>query len=178
MHTASSFSTQQPLAYGMTDSNWATDALTRRSQSGTAIFLGNNLIRWSSRKQTMVTLSSTEAEYIALCSTNRSTVALRQLLIDLDIVKPDFTIPVYIDNTTALSIANHGQVTERSKHFDIRSHYNHQLVENKIRKNYKVHTLDNLADFFTKPLERNKFQELRSKLGLEQLRQRGVLDEM
>ncbi|CAG7825277.1 unnamed protein product, partial [Allacma fusca] len=69
---------------GYTDSDYAGDKLSRKSTTGTAIFLNDGIVSWTSQKQPCVALSSTEAEYIALASGAREAVWLRSLLDELD----------------------------------------------------------------------------------------------
>lgn len=69
---------------GFTDSDWADDVETRRSTSGFVFKFGNGAIVWASRRQPSVTLSSMEAEYVALCGSSQEAIWLRNLLRDLD----------------------------------------------------------------------------------------------
>ena len=52
---------------GYTDSDFAGSKLDRKSTSGYVSFVGGNLVTWRSKKQNVVSLSSAEAEYHALC---------------------------------------------------------------------------------------------------------------
>ena len=76
---------------GYIDSDWAGSVTDRKSTSGCCFNLGSTVIAWCSKKQTSVALSSTEAEYIASCSTNSKVVWLRKMLSGLFDLQMDAT---------------------------------------------------------------------------------------
>ncbi|XP_031267886.1 secreted RxLR effector protein 161-like [Pistacia vera] len=73
------------LLEGYADADWASDVSDRRSTSGYSIFLGGNLVQWGSRKQKVVSLSSTEAEYRALSQASTELVWIQHLFQELGI---------------------------------------------------------------------------------------------
>ena len=82
---------------GYSDSDWAGDPIDRRSTTGYCFFLGDSLISWRSKKQTVVARSSTEAEYRALADTTSELLWLRWLLEDLG-VSQHMPTTIYCDN--------------------------------------------------------------------------------
>nr|GEW10928.1 retrovirus-related Pol polyprotein from transposon TNT 1-94 [Tanacetum cinerariifolium] len=108
---------------------------TRCSTSGSAQFLGDKLVSWSSKKQKSIAISSTEAKYIALFG------------------------------CCAQILWMHSQLTDYAKHIDVRYYFIKELVENGIVELYFVRTEYQLADIFTKPLPRERFNFLIEKLG-------------
>ena len=65
------------------DSDWASNAIDRKSTYGCCFIMGSSVISWFSMKQYCVALSTTEAEYVVACSTSCEAVWLRKLLSDL-----------------------------------------------------------------------------------------------
>jgi hypothetical protein len=85
------------------DANWASDINDRKSTSGFIFFFARSPISWSSKKQTSVTLSSTEAKYIAAAHTTKEALWLRHLLTDFGIDSHLPTTLYSISTTNSLS---------------------------------------------------------------------------
>ena len=83
------------------DADWAGDPTNRKSVTRFCIFLGDSLISWKSKKQYVVSVSSTKAEYHAMASTTREIVWLRRLLLDMGVSLPSPS-PMYCDNKSAI----------------------------------------------------------------------------
>ncbi|GJR60863.1 hypothetical protein Tco_1503025 [Tanacetum coccineum] len=115
---------------------------SRRSTSGSAQFLGDRLVSWSSKKQRSTTISTTEAEYIAMSGCS-----------------------VISKSVIALSCNNVQH--SRSKHIDIRHHFIREQVENGVVELYFVETNYQLADILTKALPRERFEFLLPRLGMK-----------
>ncbi|GJY80891.1 retrovirus-related pol polyprotein from transposon TNT 1-94, partial [Tanacetum coccineum] len=110
---------------------------TRRNTSGSAQFLGDKLVSWSSKKQKSIAISSTEAGYIALSS--------------------------------AIALCCNNVQHSRAKHIDVRYHFIKEQVENGIVELYFLRTEYQLANIFTKPLPRERFNFLIEKLGMRSM---------
>ena len=148
-----------------TDSDWASDHSTRRSQSGFFVQLAGGLISWTSRAQKTIALSSTEAEYMALSDCSRQVVWMHTLMGELDFkLKP---IPICGDNQGSIFIASNPVTEKRSKHIDIRYHYIREVVNRRLADVFFIDGDDNPADLLTKNLGSVKFLKFRSQLGLE-----------
>ncbi|GJW09699.1 retrovirus-related pol polyprotein from transposon TNT 1-94 [Tanacetum coccineum] len=94
---------------------------TRRSTSGSAQFLGDKLVSWSSKKQKSTAISSTEAEYIALSGCCSQILWMRSQLTDYGF---QFNkIPLYCDNKSAIALCCNNVQHSRAKHIDIRYHF-------------------------------------------------------
>ncbi|KAF4132787.1 hypothetical protein GN958_ATG18085 [Phytophthora infestans] len=142
------------------------------SSTGFAIFYCGNLVEWGSKKQSMVTLSSTEAEYIAMGTGVQECIGLNMVLKDLRMEAAE--ILVFEDNQGAQHLAESKAVTQRSRHINTKYHWLRQKVkEHEIRIQY-CPTSEMVADHFTKPLGTIKFKYFRDELGVRRV---GVLDQ-
>ena len=110
------------ILHGFSDADWAGCTESRKSTSGYAFFIGNCIVSWASKKQSIVALSSTEAEYVALCSAAQETVWLRNLLADVGFQQSTPTC-VKEDNQGAMCLAKNPKNHNRTKHIDIKFHY-------------------------------------------------------
>lgn len=135
------------------DSDWAADIVDRKSYTGSAVYVGNSLVSWTSKKQPIVSLSSCEAEYIAAAETVKSILSVRSIVKELTTLNEP--IELYLDNTGAAAIAQKDLNNQRTKHIDVRYHFIREWVQSGTIKILKVHTTKNVADIFTKSLPRN-----------------------
>ena len=119
---------------------------------------------WHSKKQNCVSLSTTEAEYISAGSCCTQLLWMRQMLADYGISQS--VMPVFCDNTSAISISKNPVQHSRTKHIDIRHHFIRELVEDGIVCLDFISTQDQKADIFTKPLDAIRFEFLRRSIGL------------
>ena len=151
------------------DADWAGDPTDRRSTTGYCFMLGDSLISWRSKKQTVVARSSTEAEYRALAATTAELIWLRWLLQDLGIDCSAAT-QLHCDNQSAIQIAHNDVFHERIKHIEIDCHFIRQHVLQGTITLQSVSSQDQLADVFTKPLSPRPFRVLTSKLKMVSLK--------
>jgi hypothetical protein len=100
-----------------TDADWAGCPDTHCSTSGYAVFLGDNLVSWSAKRQTVVSCSSTEAEYCAIANGVAAATWLRQLLHELQTPSSRCTL-VYCDNISANPVQH-----QRTKYVKIDLHF-------------------------------------------------------
>ena len=152
-----------PTVYGYSDSDWGGDLDTRRSTTGYVFMLGGAVISWSSRLQPTVALSSTEAEYMAVCSAGQEAVHLRQLLTGLQFAPTSPTV-IFEDNQGCIALSENPVHHQRTKHIDIRFHYTRDLVACGDIKLKYIPTADQLADLLTKALPAPRTQGLTCRL--------------
>lgn len=140
-----------PLIRCYVDADWASDNNTRKSTSGIVCLLYGTPVYWSSRKQKIVTLSSTESEYVAASSATQELIWYRQLLIELGIPL-NSSIPLLVDNQSAIALASSHKTNARTKHIDVRYHFIREKVEDGTIALEYVPTDEQLADVMTKSL--------------------------
>jgi hypothetical protein len=90
--------------------------------------LGSAMISWGSKKQKSVTLSTTEAEYIAACEACTKEIWLRKLISDLFDQVPNSTI-IHCDNQSCIRLSEHSVFHERSKHVEIKYYFIRDKVQ-------------------------------------------------
>ena len=151
------------------DVDWAGDPTDHRSTTGYCFILGDFLISWRSKKQTVVSRSSTEVEYRALTATTTELIWLRWLLQDLGVDCSTIT-KLHYDNRSAIQIAHNDVFHECTKHIEIDCHFiRHHLLQGTLTLQ-SVSSQDQLVDIFTKPLPPRTFRALASKLKMVSLK--------
>ena len=137
------------IAYS--DSDFAGDKETRISIARFVLYLMGVPVSWRSKGMKSVTLSSTEAEYVALSEAAKEVKYVYQLLMSMG-VEVKLPIVVRVDNIGAIFMSNNVAVSQRTKHVDIRYHFVREFVLDGFLKVVFVKTEDNDADIFTKNL--------------------------
>ncbi len=125
------------------------------------------MITWSSKKQPVVALSTTEAEYIALSAAVQEAAWLHKLLLDLRM--PSQPLVMMEDNQGAIALVKNPIGHSRTKHIDIRFHFVREAHENGLINLKCCPTEEMLADLLTKPLPKVLFETLRLLLGMERI---------
>lgn len=149
---------------GFVDADWASDSLDRKSYTGYCFTMCGSVISWQSRKQKTVSLSSTEAEYVALSEASREAIYLRNLLYE---ISGSFSIiKLHCDNQSALKLAVSHQSHNRSKHIDVRYHFVRDAVRSNLIEIQYTSTQEMPADLLTKGLMSNKHYKFMSKIGV------------
>ncbi|KAL5699168.1 hypothetical protein ACHQM5_030108 [Ranunculus cassubicifolius] len=150
---------------GYCDSDWAGCPTTRRSTIGFCTLLDSNIISWKTKKQATVSRSSAKPEYRAMASLTCELQWLKYLLRDLG-VDHSFPITLFCDNQVALHISNNPVFHECTKHIELDCHFVREKLQAKLISPRYIPAADQLADIFTKPLGKDPFHTLVSKLGV------------
>lgn len=149
---------------GYSDADYANDVETRKSTTGYCIYFGGAPIAWRCQRQPIITLSTTEAEYVAGCELVKEILPIRQQLIELGQISEQEPTTIFIDNQSTVRIASNEAGQNRTKHIDIREKW---LTEQTAKKKITVEHIsgdEQAADILTKPLYKTKFIKNRSKL--------------
>lgn len=141
---------------GYVDSDFAGSLDTRKSLSGYVFTLYGTAISWKSSLQSVVALSITEAEYIAMTEAVKEAVWLQGIIQELGFPQEKMTI--YCDNQSVIHLTKHQMFHECSKHIDVKLHFVRNIIEEGTVEVKKISTEDNPADVFTKALPEGKFR--------------------
>lgn len=121
---------------------------------------------WTSRKQSLVALSTCEAEFVALSEACRAAYWIRRLLVDMRQGLSNATL-IHEDNQSCLALINGGErLSDRSKHIDTRFYFVKDYIERGVAECVYCPTEDMLADVLTKALPPGKFMKFRIQFGL------------
>lgn len=153
---------QELFAYS--DANWAECPTTRKSNTCLICFFNGGPVSWCCRKQTLVTCSSTEAEYVALSETCKEVIWIKKL-IEMFATDNSPTL-IFTDSQSCIKYIDTDKFSNRSKHIDIKRFFAKDCVSKKLVHLVYIETAENIADLLTKPLGAIRLAYLRSLAGL------------
>jgi len=139
-----------PLLEVYSDASYA-EVGDRKSTSGNIYFLNGGPIDWFSKKQTTVSLSTTEAEYVALAVAAADCLYYRQFLRELGFNQEAPTI-VHEDNQSVIDIVKEGKESPRLRHLDVKYRFTHEKIVNKEIDLVYCPSKNMIADMLTKAL--------------------------
>lgn len=148
-----------------TDSDYAGDIEDSRSTSGYVFMLSSGVISWSSKKQPIVTLSTTEAEFVAAATSACQAIWLKRILKELGHDEEECT-NIMCDNTSTIKLSKNPVLHGRSKHIRVRYHFLRDLADEGIITLIHCGSTDQVADIMTKPLKTDAFVKLRTMMGM------------
>jgi hypothetical protein len=137
----------------------------RKAISGYAFIINGGAVSWSAKRQEIVSLSTTESEYIAITYAAKEALWLRSFISQIfGITLPSTTL--FSDNQSAIALTKEHQYHARTKHIDIRFHFIRWVVEEGKHRLVYCPTDDMVADTLTKALPSPKVKHFASELGL------------
>ena len=148
-----------------TDADHGGDTDTGKSTSGYLVCIGTGAVSWSAKLQSVVALSTTEAEFVAAVEAGKEMVWMCHLLQELgyQVMQPSI---FHIDNQSALTVAKNPEHHGRMKHLDMRYFWLRCAVTKKILYPVYVATEDQAADVLTKALHPPQLEKCRVLMGL------------
>ncbi|MCO5601027.1 hypothetical protein L7F22_055144 [Adiantum nelumboides] len=152
---------------GYNDVDWASDLTTRKSTGGYVFKLAGGPISWKSKRQSMVSMSSCEAEYKAATDATKEALWIGNFLKEVN-VKANLPRTIFRDSMAAIDASKKPKQSEKLKHLDIQEHFFRLKVEEEeeIQLVY-INTKDNAVDFLTKSLQVDKHRKCIDMLGME-----------
>eukprot|EP00468_Gymnochlora_sp_CCMP2014_P015165 CAMPEP_0167770324 /NCGR_PEP_ID=MMETSP0110_2-20121227/17859_1 /TAXON_ID=629695 /ORGANISM="Gymnochlora sp., Strain CCMP2014" /LENGTH=257 /DNA_ID=CAMNT_0007659495 /DNA_START=1012 /DNA_END=1785 /DNA_ORIENTATION=- len=158
-----SYTSQLPTVHAVADASFAMDSQTSKSRTGYITFYSNGPVAWYSKMQSLVTTSSTESEHVALSSTSKDVMFVKQSSEEMDQLSLG-TTPLATDSAPAMRIAINASSSMRSRSIRIKFHNMRDSTENKTMQPCKTASADDIADPLTKPLNKQQTNKHCSKL--------------
>lgn len=146
---------------GFSDSDYVGDLKDRKSTSGHVFLLSSGAVSWTP----VVTLSTTEAKFIAAASCACQVVWLRRILEHICCIQKDPTL-IFCDNSSAIKLSKNPVLHGKSKHIDIRFHFLRDFIKEGVVELVHCQTQDLIVDILTKSLKVEVFVKLRGLLGV------------
>ena len=149
---------------GYSDADFAGDKGTRKSHTGVVCLHNGTAISWISQRQKCVSLSTTEAEFVAASESAKELIWLNNLLREITNEKE---IPLlHVDNMSAIQLVKNPVFRKRSKHIDVKYYFVRDMFESEKLRVEHVATNEQLADSFTKPQSKQKLKAFCKNIGL------------
>lgn len=154
---------KKPDLIGYSDADFAGCSTTSRSTSGIAILYRGQPVHWRSKRQPIVTSSTTEAELVALnlCALQ---VQWLKLLLGEDLGVGPLTASMFCDNQSTVKIAHNPVASDRTRHIKVKHRKIQELITHQTMSVEWINTKEQVADIFTKQMNRLQFEYLRDKM--------------
>eukprot|EP00253_Pinus_taeda_P009833 PITA_09833 len=137
----------------------------QKSTSSYLVHMGSGAISWASKKQSIVALSTAEAEYVVATVATCQAVWMRRMLRSLCQEQANAMV-IFCDNSSAIALSKNSVFHKQTKHIDTRFHYIRELVNNGEIVLKHCRTQKQVADILTKPLGQKSFEFFRKCLGI------------
>eukprot|EP00253_Pinus_taeda_P021956 PITA_21956 len=158
------FNGSEGSACGYVDADYAGDLDKRRSTKGYGFTLAGGAISWMLKLQETIALSTTEAEYIVASDASKEAIWLKGLLDEIE--RTQEKVNVLCDTQSAIHLATNPAYHNRTKHIDVRYHFLRHLIDGRKVSFQNIHTQENCANIFTKPVTIERLRWCLASLGL------------
>jgi hypothetical protein len=151
---------------GYVDADYAGCLNTSRSTTSWIFLLGETAVSWCSKRQKAVTLSTCEAEYMAMGSATKEAMFLKEFLTELGYFHDEKGVKLFCDSQSAINLMKNPVLHQSTKHIRVQAHFIRERVElGDIRVSF-VGTKEQIADYLTKPTAREKLVFCRRSAGV------------
>jgi len=150
---------------GYSDLDWSGDKDDMKSTAAYVFMIGNVAFSWSSKKESVVALSSCEAEYIGVSMAACQAQRINMLLIEMQLTENE-KIEIRVDSKSTNYLAKNPDAHGRSKHIETRFHFLRDRVNKGKLEVMHCKTEEQVADLLTKPLKTSSFEYMKNKLGM------------
>eukprot|EP00253_Pinus_taeda_P016998 PITA_16998 len=161
-----------PLLTGFIGSDWAGDPDDRKPTKGYVFTLGSRPVTWACKKQSSISLSSTEAEYRDVVEASKEALWLHQILSEFGFQQQQPTT-LWCDNRSAIQLWKDPVQHQRNKHIELNMHFIRKLIHDHVLEVQYCSTNNQVADIFTKALTEAKFTKLRLMVGVQEVVTKG-----
>jgi hypothetical protein len=144
----------------------AGDKDSRRRSTGYVFTIGGTTVSWISKLQKVVSLSTTEVEYVAAIEATKEMIWLQRFIEELG--KKQENNILYCDSESAIHLANNSSFHSKTKNIQLRYHFIRSTLEDGHLKLEKIHTSQNPANMLTKGVTREKLSSYSFSVGLQE----------
>lgn len=152
-----------PQIITYSDADFAANRDDRTSLGGQLVLLGTATIGWRTFKEKCVSLSTMEAEFVAMTEATKETIWFNRILVECfekEVIQSHFNKPIlYVDNRATIDFVKSPIENYRSKHIDVKLFFVRDLVYKDIFNLKYICSKENLADIFTKPMTKNDLEK-------------------
>ncbi|GJR19190.1 putative reverse transcriptase, RNA-dependent DNA polymerase [Tanacetum coccineum] len=146
------------------NSDYVGASLDKKSTTGGCQFLGSRLILWQCKKQTIISNSTTKAEYVVTASCCGQVLWIQNQMLDYGY--NFINTKIFFDNESTICIVKNPVFYSKTKHIEIRHHFIRNSNEKKLIQMIKIHIDQNVADLLTKAFDVGRFKYLIASIGM------------
>jgi hypothetical protein len=151
---------------GYVDADWGSCPDTRKSVSGYVLKIAGGPVAWAARRQSIVALSTAEAEYAPTCEACQEGKTIQNILTEIAGGR-EVEFRLGVDNQAAIALATQPTYSRKTRHIELRLHFVREMVQQKGVELWKVSGENNPADLLTKPMGFTRLDKLKALVGMQ-----------